>query len=69
MASYKMASHQDRVSAPNKLNWPTGNAQLLNHGAPFHYFSYKTTHPVAFLGYFFSPAVQFVTTVSGGADA
>ena len=26
-------------------------------------------HPVGFLGYFFSPAVQFVTTVSGGADA
>ena len=25
--------------------------------------------PVGFLGYFFSPAVQFVTTVSGGADA
>jgi hypothetical protein len=31
--------------------------------------SYMTTHPFGFLGYFFSPAVKFVTTVSGGADA
>jgi hypothetical protein len=28
-----------------------------SNGALFHYFSYKTTHPVGFLGYFFSPAV------------
>jgi hypothetical protein len=44
-------------------------AQVLYYGASVSYFSYKTTHPVGFLGYFFSPAVQFVTTVSGGADA
>ena len=29
----------------------------LDDGAPFRYFSYKTIHPVGFLGYFFSPAV------------
>jgi hypothetical protein len=40
-----------------------------NDGAPVHYFSYKTTRPGGFLPYFFSPAAQSVTTVSGGADA
>jgi hypothetical protein len=38
-----------------------------NDGAPVHYFSYKTTRPGGFLPYFFSPAAQSVTTVSGGS--
>jgi hypothetical protein len=41
----------------------------MYYGAPVHYFSYKTTRPGGFLPYFFSPAAQSVTTVSGGADA